>query len=122
MPDDIVDLLKCLLERNEQYHDVKERVVWLAGVIYLTFSAALVGWYLKVGVSIPCELKNPVLYALSAIYILTVAFIIRQTREKAHSTMITSLSFFRSIHPPVFKSIHPGTAKCTNLCIRTTLS
>jgi hypothetical protein len=33
-----------------------------------------------------------------------------------------TVSFFRSIHPPVFKSIHPGTAKCTNLCIRTPLS
>lgn len=35
---------------------------------------------------------------------------------------VAVLSFFRSIHPPVFKSIHPGTAKCPTLCIRTTLS
>jgi len=28
------------------------------------------------------------------------------------------VSFFTCIHPPVFKSIHPGTAKCTNLCNR----
>jgi hypothetical protein len=89
VPDEIVDLLKALFVRNEQYHDVKERVVWLAGVIYLTFSAALIGWYLKSDVCIPCQLKKPVLFALSAIFVLTVAFIIRQIREKVHSTVIT---------------------------------
>lgn len=89
MEDEIVDLLKALFVRNEQYHDVKERVVWLAGVIYLTFSAALVGWYLRSDVCIPYEYRKPILYALSAIFVLTVTFIIRQTREKVHSTVIT---------------------------------
>ena len=93
MPDEVVDLLKSLFERNERYHEVKERVVWLAGVIYLTFSAALIGWYLKSGVSIPCDLKKPVLFGLSAIFVLTVAFIVRQTREKVHSAVITGQHF-----------------------------
>jgi hypothetical protein len=89
MEREIVDLLKVLYERNEQYHHVKERVVWLAGVIYLTFSAVLIGWYLRSDVCIPCKLEKPVSFALSAIYLLTVVFIIRQTREKVHSTVIT---------------------------------
>ncbi len=36
------DMLRTLYERNEKYHDIKERVVWLAGVLYFTFSVFVI--------------------------------------------------------------------------------
>ena len=54
MPDDdITEPLKTLYEKNYEYHHVKERVVWLAGTIYLTFSIVLISWYLLYQSKIP---------------------------------------------------------------------
>jgi predicted Co/Zn/Cd cation transporter (cation efflux family) len=94
--DDITELLKSLYERNEAYHDVKERVVWLAGTIYLTFSALLIAWYLRLPSKnvlsrFLTSFVKPwhIIASLSAIFVLTGAFIIRQTVEKARSAVIT---------------------------------
>ncbi len=38
----VEDMLMTLRERNEQYHDIKERVVWLAGTVYFGFSLLVV--------------------------------------------------------------------------------
>ena len=92
MPDEIEDLLKTLYELNEHYHDVKERVVWLAGVIYLTFSVATMAWYFQNRDTIPIlkglEEWHAVVF-LSAIFILTAVFICRQTWEKVRSEVKT---------------------------------
>ncbi len=92
MPDEIEDLLKTLYELNERYHNVKERVVWLAGVIYLTFSVVTMAWYFqnRGTVSIPEGLEEwHAIVFLSVIFVLTVAFICRQTWEKVKSVVRT---------------------------------
>ncbi len=40
----VEEMLRTLYVQNEQYHDTKERVVWLAGVIYFTFSVFVILW------------------------------------------------------------------------------
>jgi hypothetical protein len=89
--DDVAELLKTLFEQNEQYHNFKERVVWLAGTIYLTFSALLIAWYVNSdNISLRCSSQKHFVTAfLTLIFALTVTFILRQTREKVRSTMIT---------------------------------
>ena len=94
MSDEIEDLLKTLYELNERYHDVKERVVWLAGVVYLTFSVALIAWYLdpenrNVLWSMPGLGKWHVAVFLSVIFVLVAAFIFRQTKHKVVSAAKT---------------------------------
>ncbi len=80
MADEIEGLLRTLYERNEHYHNIKERVVWFAGVVYLTFSVALLAWYLdpenrNVLCSIPGLEKWHVAVFLSAIFVLVATFI-----------------------------------------------
>jgi hypothetical protein len=87
MPDEIEDLLKTLYESNDHYQNVKERVVWLAGVVYLTFSVALLAWYLgpenrNVLFSIQGLEKWHVAVFLFVIFVLVAAFIFRQTWHK----------------------------------------
>ena len=84
MPDEKEDLLRTLYELNEHYHDVKERVVWLAGVIYLTFSVALIAWYLE-NKEVLSEHQLPtrqIAIFLTIVFVLTAIFIFRQTGHK----------------------------------------
>jgi hypothetical protein len=89
--DDVARLLQTLYDRNFEYHHVKERVVWFAGTIYLTFSALLIAWYVNSdNISLRCSSQKHFAAAfLSLIFVFTAAFIIRQTREKVHATVIT---------------------------------
>ncbi len=85
------DMLRTLYERNEQYHDIKERVVWLAGVVYFTFSVFVLRW-------IPDHkdiwakgklLPILTMVFLTLMFIVTIVFIICQTKEKAGTVKIT---------------------------------
>ena len=90
MPDDIADLLRTLYETNTAYHHIKERVVWLAGTLYLTFSTLLIAWYLQHQSKIPdCVERGHKIGVLVVIFVLTVFFIIRQNREKVHSSVLS---------------------------------
>jgi hypothetical protein len=96
--DEIVELLKALYERNVDYHNVKERVVWLAGVVYLTFSAALMAWYFqnRDTITFSCLEKYFTAAFLSVVFLLTATFILRQTWHKVRSTVKTE-QFFKLI-------------------------
>lgn len=89
MSDEIEDLLKTLYESNEHYHNAKERVVWLAGVVYLTFSVALIAFLNQGGSSIPAGLEKYAAVFLLVIFVLTTAFVWRQTWEKVRSVVKT---------------------------------
>lgn len=85
------DILRTLYEQNEHYHDIKERVVWLAGVIYLTFSVALIAWYLENKEIIP-EHQLPmrqIAIFLAIVFMLTATFIFRQTAHKVMAAVKT---------------------------------
>ncbi len=90
----VEEMLRTLYERNDQYQNIKERVVWLAGVVYLAFSAALMAWYLdpenrNVLCSIPGLEKWHGVVFLSTIFVLVAVFIYRQTRHRVKAAAKT---------------------------------
>jgi hypothetical protein len=90
-PSKVEDMLKTLYERNEHYHDVKERVVWLAGLFYLTFSAALITWFLEhkeLIVENQLPLRQIAIF-LVIVFLITATFIFRQTSHKVTSAVKT---------------------------------
>ena len=85
------DMLRTLYERNEQYHDIKERVVWLAGVGYFTFSVFVLRWIPHHKDIWAKRNLLPILTMvfLTLLFIVISIFIIRQTKEKAGTVIIT---------------------------------
>ena len=41
------DILIALYNRNEQYHDSKDKAMWLAASVYLGFTVGLMVWFLE---------------------------------------------------------------------------
>ncbi len=41
---DIVEVIMGLIEKEDDYHDRKERMAWIAGALYFTFSAVFIYW------------------------------------------------------------------------------
>ncbi len=88
----VKDILIALYTQNEQYHNIKERVVWLAGIVYLTFSVFVLRW-IPHHKDIWAEgnlLPKLTMTFLTLLFIVTVVFIIRQTWEKSVSVMKTN--------------------------------
>lgn len=87
----VKDILIAPYNLNEQYHNTKERVVWLAGVVYFTFSVFVMRW-------IP---GNTCIWArdewltiattifLTLLFLVTSIFICGQTWHKCKATIMT---------------------------------
>ncbi len=89
------DILIALYTQNEQYHNIKERVVWLAGIVYFTFSVFVLRW-IPDHKNIWAERQLLTLVTmtfLTLLFIVTFVFIIRQTKEKAGAAVRTD-NFF----------------------------
>ncbi len=87
----VEEMLGTLYERNEQYRDTKERVVWLAGVIYFTFSLFVLRWipeYKKVWAQNEWLIMVTTTF-LTLLFFITFRFIRRQTWEKCKSVKRT---------------------------------
>lgn len=89
------ELLRTLYELNEQYHNTKERIVWLAGVIYFTFSIVVLTWISKlpkyefIWINRECLIILTMVF-LTSIFCITSIFIICQTWHKCRSAIQTN--------------------------------
>lgn len=43
----IWEAYRLFYQKNQDYHGSKERMLWLAGTVYFSFSIAIVGWILQ---------------------------------------------------------------------------
>ncbi len=87
----VKDILIALYTQNEQYHNIKERVVWLAGIVYFTFSVFVLRWiphHEDIWAEGKC-LSTLTMAFLTLLFIVTIVFIIRQTKEKIGTVVIT---------------------------------
>ena len=82
----VEEMLRILYEQNEQYHNTKESVVWLAGVIYFIFSSAVLVWILDPENTVVNGQESTITIFLILIFVLASVFILRQTGEKAISS------------------------------------
>ena len=89
----VEDMLMTLRERNEQYHDIKERVVWLAGTVYFGFSLLVLKALLVPEQKDTIESLKPfATNFLVLIFALTFIFIVRQIWERC-KTVVKSGKF-----------------------------
>ncbi len=82
----VEEMLRILYEQNEQYHNTKESVVWLAGVIYFIFSSAVLVWILNPENTVVNGQGSTITIFLILIFVLASVFILRQTGEKTISS------------------------------------
>ncbi len=82
----VEEMLRTLYEQNEQYHNTKERVVWLSGVIYFIFSSAVLAWIPNSENTVVQGQKPIITIFLILIFVLASVFILRQTGEKTISS------------------------------------
>ena len=78
------DILIALYNRNEQYHDSKDKAMWLAASVYLGFTVGLMVWLLEN----ECLWKGRKVFFtifLSIVFLLVGAFIFFQNLEKCRS-------------------------------------
>ncbi len=81
----VEEMLRTLYVQNEQYHDTKERGVWLAGVVYFAFSLFVLP---KIPDSVKMwETVEPPLIKLTTVFLtllfgITFEFISRQTYHR----------------------------------------
>lgn len=49
MDSQVWEAYRLFYQKNQDYHDAKERMLWLAGTVYFSFSIVIVGWILLPG-------------------------------------------------------------------------
>lgn len=85
------DLWMKLYERNEQYHDAKEKTIWLGGTVYATFSLAVIKLVTdyKCQIEMIQDLKCRLKWALGLFGFCIGWFVLYQIRAKCESAVKT---------------------------------
>ena len=86
-----IDVFLKMYERNEQYHDVKEKTIWLGGTVYATFSVVaikLIADYKHKIETIP-GLATWLKWSLAAIGLSAGLFVLFQYLHKCESAVKT---------------------------------
>ncbi len=90
----VKDILIALYTQNEQYHDSKEKAIWLAASVYLGFSVAVMVWLLdnkSIWLGGKGVQKCILIFFFTLLFIPTSVFIERQNWEKCKSVRKTDL-------------------------------
>ena len=114
------DILIALYQQNETYHDVKEKVIWLAGTVYYAFSFFVI----KALLDIPNDrfvdksLCWPAAIFLVAIFVLVIWFLRFHNRAKLKS--VHEFDNLRSIikqHGAEYRKLipPPRERRCTSI-------
>jgi hypothetical protein len=78
------DLIVKKMELNEQYHQAKERMAWIATSLYLTFTLVCYKWLRNLSFTGFGE-AFPTIFLLSTVYLSALAFISFQFRHRWQS-------------------------------------
>lgn len=103
------ELLKSLYERNDQYHDTKEHVMWLAATLYFWFSLAVLAWISK-NKCIWESRKLLFILFLSIAFLLVVVFVWFQNWKKCESLvkndkLLTLMAKLDNKKPPNYQAL-----------------
>ncbi len=74
------DVILKHIELNEKYHDIKERMAWVASSIYMGFSVLLIRWLLET--KHVFDPKWPIMVGLTIVYMCVFCFVLFQFEHR----------------------------------------